>query len=112
MFFSPFFFVLGILVIVFVFAGYAMHRDHAFKLQREQIRAGNEGSSLGTSELRELIQDAMTEAMTPVEARLTRIEGQLRQLPERAAGTIDLDPEVAASEESEATATRSRSALH
>ncbi len=93
MFMSPFFFVLGILVIVFIFAGYAVNRDHAFKIEREHIRAGKEGSSLGTSELKGLIQAAMSEAIAPMEERLDLIERQLRQLPSGVSSRIEIDPE-------------------
>lgn len=108
MFMSPFFFVLGILVIVFIFAGYAVNRDHAFKIEREHIRAGNEGSSLGTSELKGLIQEAMSEAIAPMEKRLDLIEGQLRQVPQSSSSRIEFDPEPDEPDESEADPYRSR----
>ena len=51
-------------------------------LKREKLRAESGGNSLGTSELRDLIQEAMLDAITPLEERLDLIEMNTRQLPE------------------------------
>ena len=92
MFMGPFGFIIAILMIVFVFSGLAVKWDHDFKLRREQIRAGQEGSSLGTSELRALIQEAMLDAIAPLEERLELIEKHMRQLPESTAKAAPLEP--------------------
>ena len=78
------FFVLPILLLSFGFGALAIRWDHEFKLNRERIRAEGAGNSLGTSELRALIQDVMMEAVAPVEERLELIERHMRQLPEHA----------------------------
>lgn len=89
MFLGPFGFVISIILIVFAFAGFAIKWDHDFKLRREQIRAGEEGSSLGASELKGLIQEAMHDAVAPLEERMDRMEKHLRQLPESTARPAD-----------------------
>ncbi len=75
-------FIVLISLIALPFAAFAIKRDHEFKLEREKIRAESRGSSLGTSELRGLIQEAMHEAIAPLEERLDLMEMHMRQLPE------------------------------
>lgn len=75
-------FIVLISLIALPFAAFAIKRDHEYKLEREKIRAESRGSSLGTSELRGLIQEAMHDALAPVEERLDLIEMNTRRLPE------------------------------
>ncbi len=98
MFMGPYEFIIAIIVIVFLFAGWAVKRDHDFKLRREQIRGGKEEGSLGTSELRGLIQEAMLDVVAPLEQRMERIETHLRQLPESTTRTAALEPPDPASD--------------
>ena len=51
-------------------------------LKREELKAGSDQKSLGTGELKEMIQDAMEEAISPLEDRLELIEQNMRRLPE------------------------------
>ena len=60
-------------------------------LKREKIRAEGGGNSLGTGELRGLIQEAMLDAITPLEERLGLMEMHQRQLPNHDAETIGLE---------------------
>ena len=57
-------------------------------LKREMLRAKNAGSSLGTSERQGLIQEAVQQALAPMEERLELMEKNMRQLPEHASETI------------------------
>lgn len=50
--------------------------------KNQQSGAGGGENSLGTGELRGLIQEAMLETINPLEERLDRMEMSLRQLPE------------------------------
>jgi len=75
------------LLIAFGFAGLAIRWQYDYKLRREQIRAGAADSSLGASELRALIQEAVLDSVAPIEDRLDRIEQHMRQLPERTASS-------------------------
>lgn len=86
-------FVLSIILIVLIFGGIMARSDQRFKLERERVRAEGSGSSLGTSELKALIQEAMDESIAPLEDRLERIELQMRQLPERSASSEAMRPE-------------------
>ncbi|TDI71059.1 MAG: hypothetical protein E2O85_02700 [Bacteroidetes bacterium] len=78
--FSTVFFILMISVIVFSFI--AWNTKVKNDLKREQIRAETGSQSLGTSELKGMIQDAMTDAIIPLEERLELIESHMRRLPE------------------------------
>ena len=60
-------------------------------LKREQIRAEGRGNSLGTGELRSLIQEAMLDAIAPLEDRLELMEMHQRQSPDHDAKTIGPD---------------------
>ena len=86
-------FVVFIILASFVFGGLAIkwHNDH--EIRKERIRAGGEGNTLGTSELRGLIQEAMTDAVAPIEERLDLLESHMRQLPERSAGSAEAQQE-------------------
>jgi len=77
-------FILLIILISLGFGGMAIKWDHDFKLKREELRTESRGSSLGTSELRGLIQEAMLETISPLEERLDLIEMHMRQLPAHA----------------------------
>ena len=69
--------------VVLIFFGFiALMVKWRNDLKREKIRAEGGGSSLGTSELRGLIQEAMHEAIAPLEERLDLMETQARQLPD------------------------------
>ena len=68
-----------IVLIVFSFLAFKVWSDR--DLKREKILAEGGGNSLGTSELKGLIQDAMREAIVPVEERLDLMEAQMRRLP-------------------------------
>lgn len=81
------FFVFSIVLIALGFGGLAIRWDHNFKLRREELRTGESDNSLGTSELRELIQETMLDVIAPVEERLDAIEMHMRQLPENTAGS-------------------------
>jgi len=76
-----------IVVVPTVFGFIALMVKWSLAQKRERIRAESGGSSLGTSELRNLIQDAMHDAIVPVEERLDRIEMNTRRLPEHDAET-------------------------
>ena len=78
-------FVLMGLVIVLSFAGLAIKWDNDFKLKRDRQRREEGDNSLGTGELRELIQESMHEAISPLEERLDLVEKRTRQLPEHSA---------------------------
>jgi len=61
----------------------------------KQQRLGGEGvaegeNSLGTGELRGLIQEAMQDVIAPLEERLDLMEGHLRQLPAHEDATREL----------------------
>jgi len=71
----PVFFAL----IVFSFLAFRVWSDR--DLKKEKILAESGGNSLGTSELKGLIQEAMHEANAPLEERLDLIEMHMRQLP-------------------------------
>ena len=60
-------------------------------LQREKILAESGGNSLGTSELKGLIQDARREAIIPVEERLDLMEAQMRRLPSHDAASNQVE---------------------
>ena len=76
-----------ILLVIFSFIALMVKFDYDFKLKREKIRAEGGGRSLGTSELRGLIQEAMHDANAPLEERLDLIEAHMRRLPEHDAET-------------------------
>ncbi len=76
-------FVLTILTMSFVFGGLTLKWHNDFKLRRDRQRAELSGSSMGTGELKALIQEAMAETVAPIEERLELIERNMRQLPER-----------------------------
>lgn len=84
-------FIILIILISFGFASFAIKWDHDFKLKRERIRAEGGGNSLGTSELRGLIQEAMLETITPLEERLDLMEMHMRRLPEHDAEGAQLE---------------------
>ncbi len=62
---GPDIFVVSIVLIVFGFIALILKWKN--DLKREEIRAESGGSILGTGELRGLIQEAMRDAMVPVE---------------------------------------------
>ncbi len=69
--------------VVLIFFGFiALMVKWRNDLKREKIRAEDGGSSLGTSELRGLIQEAVHDANAPLEERLGLIEAHMRQLPD------------------------------
>ncbi len=78
-------FILLALVIVLCFAGLAIKWDNDFNLKKERLRGEEGDNSLGTGELRDLIQESMHEAIAPLEERLEVIEKRTRQLPEHSA---------------------------
>ena len=69
-----------IVLIVFSFLAFKVWSDR--DLQREKILAEAGGKSLGTSELKGIIQEAVQEAINPMEERLDLLESHMRQLPE------------------------------
>ncbi len=69
-----------ILLVIFSFIALMVKMDQ--DLKREKMRAESGGNSLGTSELRGLIQEAMHDANAPLEERLDLIEAHMRQLPD------------------------------
>ena len=70
--------------VVLIFFGFiALMVKWRNDLKREKIRAEGGGSSLGTGELRGLIQEAVHDANAPLEERLDLMEMHMRQLPER-----------------------------
>lgn len=77
--FSLVFFILMMSVILFSFIAWNAKAKN--DLKREQIRAESGSQSLGTSELKGMIQEAMTDAVIPLEERLELIESHMRQLP-------------------------------
>ena len=83
---GPDIFVVFIVLIVFGFIALMVKWKN--DLKREEIRGESGGSSLGTGELRGLIQEAMHDAMAPVEERLDLIEMHMRRLPEHDAETV------------------------
>ena len=84
-------FIVLISLIVLPFVAFLVKRDNDFKLRREEIRSESKGSSLGTSELRGLIQEAMHDAIAPLEERLDLMEMHMRQLPEHGAEPAALE---------------------
>ena len=84
-------FVILIILLAFSFGGLTIKWHHDFRLKQERIRAESKGSSLATSELSDLIQSAMLDALSPLEERLDLIEMHMRQLPEHAAEKKALD---------------------
>jgi hypothetical protein len=80
--FGPFGFVIAIIMVVFGFVAFTVKLNNDYKLRREELQSGREGSSLGSGELRRLIREAVADAIVPVEERLELIERQMRQLPE------------------------------
>jgi|Marorgknorr_s2lv_3_1036020.scaffolds.fasta_scaffold01563_3 hypothetical protein len=74
-----------IVVISFIFGGLAIKWSNAHKLEIAKLRAQESDNSLGTGELRDLIQESMLEAMAPLEERLELVERQTRRLPEHSA---------------------------
>ncbi len=78
---GPDIFVVFIVLIVFSFV--ALMVKWSLDQKREKMRAESGGSSLGTGELRGLIQEAMLDAIAPLEERLDLIEMNTRQLPEK-----------------------------
>jgi hypothetical protein len=83
--FGPFGFVIAIIMVVFGFVAFTVKLNNDYKLRREELERGREGSSLGTGELRQLIREALADALAPVEDRLELIEKQMRRLPEHRA---------------------------
>ncbi len=77
--FSTVFFILMMNVIIFSFIAWNAKAKN--DLKREQIRAQSGSQSLGTSELKGMIQEAMTDAIIPLEERLELIESHMRRLP-------------------------------
>lgn len=77
--FSIVFFILMMNVIVFSFIAWSVKTKN--DLKREQIKAQSGSQSLGTSELKGMIQEAMSDAIIPLEERLELIESHMRQLP-------------------------------
>ena len=69
-----------IVLIVFSFLAFKVWSDR--DLKREKILAEAGGKSLGTSELKGIIQEAVQEAINPMEERLDLLESHMRQLPE------------------------------
>ncbi len=78
--FNPDIFTVFIVLIFFGFI--ALMVKWSLDQKREKIREKSGGSSLGTGELRGLIQEAMHDVIAPVEERLDLIEVHLRRLPE------------------------------
>lgn len=78
-------FVLTIIIMSFVFGGLTIKWHNDFKLKRDRQRSELSGSSMGTGELKVLIQEAMAETVAPIEERLELIERNMRQLPEHGA---------------------------
>ena len=74
-------------IVLIVFSFLALIAKWGNDLKREKIRAESGGSSLGMGELRGLIQEAMHDAITPLEERLDLMEIHMRQLPEHDAET-------------------------
>ena len=72
-------FIVLIVVISLSFGALFVKWDN--DLKREKLRAEGGGSSLGASELRNLIQEAMLDANAPLEERLDLIEAHMRRLP-------------------------------
>lgn len=73
--------MLPVYIVLIVFSFIALMVKWENDLKREKIRAKGGGSSLGTSELRGLIQEAMLDAITPLEERLDLMEMHMRRLP-------------------------------
>lgn len=73
-------FILIIILISFAFGGLVIKWNN--DLKRQQINAKTQGNSLGTSELKGLIQEAMLDTVAPIEERLDLIEAHMRVLPE------------------------------
>ena len=78
-------FLIPIVVVPTVFGFIALMVKWSLDQKREKMRAESGGSSLGTGELRGLIQEAMVDAMAPLEERLDLIEMNTRRLPEHGA---------------------------
>ena len=83
-------FIILIVVLSFIFGGIVIKWQN--DLKREQLRAGSDQNSLGTGELREIIQEAMEEAVSPLEERLDLIEQNMRRLPEHSEMQAVQDP--------------------
>ena len=86
---GPDIFVVFIVLIVFSFV--ALMVKWSLDQKREKMRAERGGSSLGTGELRGLIQEAMHDAIAPLEERLDLMEMHMRQLPEHGAESAALE---------------------
>ena len=81
-----------IVLIVFSFLAFKVWSER--DLKREKILAESGGNSLGTSELKGLIQDAMREAIVPVEDRLDLMEAQMRRLPSHEAESNQVEAPI------------------
>jgi len=80
--------MMPVAIVLIVFCFISLMVKWGNDLKREKLRAEGGGNSLGTSELRGLIQEAMLDAITPLEERLDLIEMNTRRLPEHDAETI------------------------
>lgn len=76
-----------VFIVLIVFSFIALMVKWSLDQKREKMRANSSESSLGTGELRSLIQEAMHDAIAPVEERLDLIETNTRRLPEHDTGT-------------------------
>ena len=81
--------MLPVYIVLIVFSFITLMVKWENDLKREKIQAKKEGSSLGTSELRGMIQEAMSEAIAPMEERLELMEMHMRQLPEHRSESTD-----------------------
>ncbi|GMQ83227.1 MAG: hypothetical protein BMS9Abin05_2717 [Rhodothermia bacterium] len=71
-----------VFIVLILFGFIALMVKWSLDQKREKLRAESGGSSLGTGELRGLIQEAMHDVIAPVEERLDLIEMHMRRLPE------------------------------
>ncbi|GMQ82147.1 MAG: hypothetical protein BMS9Abin05_1591 [Rhodothermia bacterium] len=81
--FSTVFFNLMINVIVFSFIAWSV--KNKYDLKKEELRALGGSQSLGTSELKGMIQESMMDALAPLEEPFELIESHMRRLPEGSA---------------------------
>ena len=72
-------FVVFLNLIIFTFIGSMVKLGLDYR--KTKMLANSGGSSLGTTELRDLIRDAVEEANAPLLERLETLEGQLDALP-------------------------------
>ena len=82
-------FIIGVILISFAFGGLMIKWQN--DLKREKFLAENSSNSLGTSELRGMMQETMLDTVAPIEERLELIEAHMRQLPESRENTASAE---------------------